>query len=159
MSPNFAKPLLMTKRGFMKNLLAIFIFGALSAVAASASAGQNTVHFQCKVTRVYDHSVFEEGLTVGEYPDVSYETNSRGVLELTIGASSFEDDGSEYRVISIINDADEVVITAANLRYPITYQVVVQPGGDLRKMNVKVIEQGSGLVKARTIALGLCMVP
>lgn len=141
----------------MKNLLQVFCgFALVMLLVGTAEAGQRQYFLQCKVTRVYDHGVFEEGLSVGEYPDVNFGINPKGMQELGIGSSSFTAD-KEYSLIVATNNQGQVEIHALHNNYDLKYSLIVDRGLALRKMWVKAEDRTDGKSKKVTVAVGLCM--
>jgi len=59
--------------------------------AKSDRGDEPTFARQCTLTELRDSTVFEESLSIDEWPDISIERAATGELEFTIGASLFVD--------------------------------------------------------------------
>lgn len=98
----------------------------IMALALLVSASSYASELDCKVVKVYNDNIFEEGLSTHEYPDVFVEQNDDS-MHLSIGAmqtySTDDGDfiksdisGSKIKIIAQYSDQPSIVFIEINKR-------------------------------------------
>jgi hypothetical protein len=118
------------------------------------SSMANAYVLDCRVAKVYDDNVFEEGLSTDEYPDVDLGYEGRNLI-LSIGSMQnyetkagdtveYQTSGDQLRVFAKYRDSNGYVIIEVSDR---------GPNKNARWANLKVKEPDS---KLQTVALLVC---
>jgi len=113
----------------------------------------------CHVTRLYDDTVFEEGLSVGEYPDVRVEQRAgSGIVRVGLGAFSYDTRDGDDVSLSLSGDEGARIATVV-IRRSLDAIRLTLPADSSAEGSVRVREDGEEIRVASLECTGRTQLP